>query len=108
MQYMRQCIADKLKNSDQSAVEVYSAFNGLAIHKTRRFENIRYDGYYASIEPFLKSEETLALLEHLRQAVAGDIQLKRVWEVPYCEHVYYYWTAAKQNGCVIKVSKFQV
>ena len=108
IQYMQKCITEKLKNSDQPTVPVYSAFNGLAIHKTRRFENIHYDGHYASIEPFLKSEETLALLEHLKQAVNKDIQLKRLWKVPYCEHVYYYWTAAKQNDCVIKVSKFQV
>ena len=108
VQHIKQCITNKLKQASQHSIEVQSAFNGFAIHKTRKFENILYDGYYKSIEPLINHEDTLKLLNYLRTTISESIQLKRRWEVPYCEHVYYYRTAAQQNGCIIKVSKFCV
>ena len=109
IKHIKKCITEKLEQSSQHGIQVFSAFNGLAIHKTKRFENILYNGTYEAMKPLINHENTIKLRNYFRKIISPDIKIQRLWHPhEYCEHVYYYRTAAQQNGCIIKVSKFCV
>lgn len=83
--------------------ECYSAFNGLAIYRTNKFINIRYDGTYSSIKSLITDDQRKSTLEFFK-SIVSDIEIDEN-KIEQCEHIYYNMNAIKYNNARIRIAK---
>ena len=105
---MRSYIINKLDHSTENSIYCLSAFNGFAIYKTEKFKEIRYDGIYNSMKSFITDDERENTIQAFKTNHGIDhIQIDN-HKRECCEHIFYHLSAARENKCIIKISKFSV
>jgi len=85
--------------------ECLSAFNGFAIYRTNKFNNILYDGLYENIKTLISDDErneTKLFLQTIFPDQSIEIDEK---QIELCEHIYYNLSAIKLNNARIRISK---
>jgi hypothetical protein len=105
-QHMKKVIEEKiisLKNKDD-LFECFSAFNGFAIYKTKKFVNIKYDGLSVNFNKLLTNDDVINTILTLRNELK-IINLNIMNRPDCCEHLYYHLTAIKHNNVRIRISK---
>lgn len=90
-------IAKKMKKN--GLISCFSAFNGLAIYRTNKFINCKYNGAYT-----LKNISHHLLITNMK-AVKG---FKRETPIEDCEHRAFHFEAIKKNGARIRISPFKL
>jgi hypothetical protein len=112
--HMQEDIQNKLNNSNESnesenkeeLIECLSAFNGFAIYRTNKFNNILYDGLYENIKTLINDDErneTVLFLKNIFPDLSIEIDENTV---EHCEHVYYHLSSIKYNNARIRISKY--
>jgi hypothetical protein len=104
--FYRNDISRKLSElKDHELFECHSAFNGFAIYRTEKFENIYYDGTYENIKLLISDEERNKTLNSLRHIphIYIDEEYKE-----HCEHLYYHVCAIQFNNARIKICKHSI
>lgn len=105
--FMRNDIEKKLINlkDKDDLFECFSAFNGFAIYKTKRFLNIKYDGYSNNFNKLLSRDEIINTILTLRSDT--NIPGLNISNDNYeaCEHLYYHLTAIRDNNARMRISK---
>jgi hypothetical protein len=105
--YMRNDIEKKINNlkDKDDLFECFSAFNGFAIYKTKRFLNIKYDGYSNNFNKLLSRDEIINTILTLRSDT--NIPGLNISNDNYeaCEHLYYHLTAIRDNNARMRISK---
>ena len=94
---------NKLKDKDD-LFECFSAFNGFSIYKTKKFLNIRYDGYCSNFDTLLTPDKVINTLLVLRNNI-NKINLIIHKETEVCEHLCYHINSIKCNNARIRISK---
>lgn len=85
-----------------------SAFNGFAIYRTPVFHNIRYDGEYYNIKPFLSDEDRLKTIDFILDRLPdlrGNIEINDN-NIELCEHLHFHLSAIQKYNARIRISKF--
>jgi hypothetical protein len=90
-------IVKKIRKSN--LIRCSSAFNGLAIYRTNKFINCRYDGSFN-----LKNIPPQLLIMNIK-AVRG---FKKEKPIEDCEHRAFHFEAIKKNGAQIRISPFKL
>ena len=85
--------------SDCELYECYSAFNGIAIYRTSKFRNIKYDG----IRQFYFSED-----EIYQSIKKFNKNVKIVITEENCEHIGFHMQAREKNSAKIMISKDKI
>jgi hypothetical protein len=99
-------ITNKLNNlNDYDLLECWSAFNGFAIYRTDKFHNITYDGSYNSVKNVISDEEREIVLNKLKNELGIPYLYINESSIECCEHIYYHFSAIKQNNARIRISK---
>lgn len=104
--HMKKVIEDKLitlKDKDD-LFECFSAFNGFAIYKTKRFLNIKYDGLCSNFNNLLNRDHVINTIITLRNELNNN-NLNISYRNDVCEHLYYHLTAIRDNNTRIRISK---
>ena len=124
-EYINKTINEYIKikiNNSKEDIECHSAFNGLAIYKTRRFKGIEYKGFISDIpKNFFKKEDLNKSISFINKLTKSDVFINfdtkkldstknyhsnkpviKPGEI--CEHIYYHIHAKRLNNCVIKIS----
>jgi len=100
---MKEDITDKLQRLDDGELlECYSAFNGFAIYRTKKFLGCNYDGSKQELFP---REQIIEYQEKLE----SDFSLEGI-RVDFskssnCEHASFHIQAINQNGAKIRICK---
>jgi hypothetical protein len=100
---MKEDIAEKLqKLDDGSLLECYSAFNGFAIYRTKKFLGCNYDGAKQELFPRKQIMQYLEKLESefFLKGIGVDFS-----KSSNCEHASFHIQAINQNGAKIRISK---
>lgn len=114
VQYMKSYMAKELdKTNSNNSIEVYSAFNGFAIYRTKSFTGIRYDGTFSGFikKNFLSKDEIHnTLFSYQKDLKNPNLKLKQnhfSYLLPdeHCEHLFFHMSAKQKNNVKIKVSK---
>ena len=101
IRYMKNDIKNKLKSNN--FYDCISAFNGFAIYKTDKFNNIHYDGYYSNFKPLISDSERQLTVSTLKHNMNDTFYINDT--VEHCEHLFYHLSAIKQNNVRIKISQ---
>jgi len=100
---MKAEISKKLEMlEDGDILECYSAFNGFAIYRTKKFLGCSYDGSKQELFPrgqILRYQEKLES-EFFLEGIRVDFS-----KSSNCEHVSFHIQAINQNGAKIRISK---
>ena len=93
-------ITNKLnKLNDYDLFECLSAFNGFAIYRTNKFNNIQYDGTYAKFKHLITDEERIITLNHVKKQLNNNsVLINNNNDGDFCEHLYYHVSAIKHNN----------
>uniref|UniRef100_A0A6C0J3P6 Glycosyltransferase n=1 Tax=viral metagenome TaxID=1070528 RepID=A0A6C0J3P6_9ZZZZ len=96
----------ELKNNE--LFPCLSAFNGLAIYRTKKFKGIKYDGEYKNLKTIISDEQRDKTLNFLKNKWCLRDKKLEINEnkVESCEHLFYHLSAIKENNCRIRISKF--
>jgi len=116
---MKKYVNGKLREArikGKNSIECLSAFQAFAIHKTNKFKNIRYDGFYSNVKKLITDEERASTFKMFREKHGCEIyehdgsrildNKKGCKEECCCEHIFYNVSATRKNKCKIKISIF--
>jgi hypothetical protein len=103
---MRELITNKLnKLNDYELLECWSAFNGIAVYRSEKFRNIKYDGHYKSNKTIISDEEREITVSKFKKELGIlDLCIDEKC-ILCCEHIYFHLSAIKQNNARIRISK---
>ncbi len=107
---MRDDITSKLNNlSDEDLFEVYSAFNGFAIYRTKKFLGIKYDGI---TQKYFSDEKIINMLNYINSTYNKNLSINFDYVdnshgggKQNCEHISFHINAIRQNNAKIRISK---
>lgn len=101
-------IVKKLKAlPDCELYQCISAFNGIAIYRTPKFRNIKYNGTIGEFMELFTNKERDDTLTAVRNMV-GNFKfgiIPSLFSDQCCEHLYYHIMATRRNGARICISK---
>jgi len=83
---MKNCIVNKIRESETNSIEVLSAFNGFAIYKTDKFKGLHYDGLYSNFKHLITDEERVKSILALKKL---GLNANICNKVECCEHLFY-------------------
>ena len=103
--HMAHVIVNELnKLKDYELFECFSAFNGFAIYRTNKFDNVMYDGTYTSFKSLFSDEERVKTLNKLKMELSDAVSFNDGLE-ECCEHLFYHISSIKKNNARIRISK---
>ena len=118
VQYMKKYMKIKLNICPETvnSVSCRSAFNGFAIYKSHRFQDIRYDGTYSGFlkENLVNDKQRQECLEKYKFYLKNRHLRMEQCSFPFlhadehCEHLFYHNMAIQKKECKIKISKFSI
>lgn len=104
--FIKDDITNKLNNlKENKYLEVYSAFNGFAIYKLKKFINCKYDGI---TQKYFKEENILNMIEYLNNSNIKNIRGKKIILTEgkeNCEHIGFHIDSIKKNNAKIMITK---
>jgi len=106
IKYMKHDITNilKIKNTDDY-FSVYSAFNGLAIYKLKKFINCKYDG---KTQKYFSDDDIINMISVIKngykQLWQKNIKLSIATIKENCEHIGFHISAINQNNAKIMIS----
>ena len=99
----RDIVAKLHKLKDYELFECFSAFNGFAIYRTNKFDNVMYDGTYTMFKSLFSNEEREILLNKLKMELNDDTISFNDYE-ECCEHLFYHISSITKNNARIRIS----
>ena len=104
MSYITGFVVNNLNsNPTDSLFECLSAFNGLAIYRTKVFANCSYDGLYQNIKYLISDTERIETVKFLEKNLNINIYINEN-NIEQCEHIFYHVIANKKNNARIRIS----
>ena len=101
--YMQRDITNRLNSLENDELfTCYSAFNGFAIYRTRKFSNVNYDGMTQFHFP--KQDVLRELLSMRKQFKLPRLQINEGC-LCNCEHVSFHVNAIRKNNARIRICK---
>ncbi len=97
---MKNDIQNKLMNVDNNLFEVYSAFNGFAIYRTKKFLGLRYDGKF---QKYFPDEKIINMINYVNKTYNTNLSIIKFEQ--NCEHISFHLKAIRQNNAKIRISK---
>jgi len=84
-----------------------SAFNGFALYRTEKFQNVVYDGFCSTLKNMMGenvANETLNMFQHKFFPNIGNFYIDHTF-VEQSEHVYYHLSAIRYHGARIRITQ---
>ena len=103
--YIQKNIVNKLKKiNNYELLECHSAFNGFAIYRTNKFNNILYNGTYKECKTLISDNERMITLNKIKKELNNySISIDEKC-IECCEHIYYHLSAIRNNNARIRIS----
>lgn len=103
--YMTCLLVDNLNIIPKGSLfECLSAFNGLAMYRTKVFANCTYDGLYKNIKSLISDIERIETVTFLENKLNINLFSIDENQIEHCEHIFYHLSAIKNNNARIRIS----
>lgn len=91
-------------NDNEDLIDVYSAFNGIGIYRTNKFNNIKYDG---QTQIYFSNENIDTMLNYFKNNYNLNLSIANN-AIENCEHIGFHINAIRKNNARIKFSKDRI